>query len=158
MIFIELDVHLFGQAGSVGLDLKADRQNHHVEGFLLHGAGLIGKFDDQVAGVRNFVDRMDTGLDESNSLFVFGPVEVFFIILAECPHVHVENGTIQIAVGMFFGNHGFLDGVHAADRRAVAIAAAVLVPGSDTLQPRYFLGLLPIQRPHEVSKIRTGST
>ena len=78
---------------------------------------------------------MDPRLDKSNILFFFGPKIVFFIVLSEGADIHVENGTIEIAMGMLFGDHGVFDGIHAADRRAVTIAALVGIPGADALEP-----------------------
>ena len=51
---------------------------------------------------------------------------------------------------MLLGDHGFLDGVHAAHRRAVSIVAAVLIPRSHALQPGDLLGLLVIGHAYQV--------
>ena len=100
---------------------------------------------------------MDPRLDESDPVLVLGPEIILFIILAEGTDVHIEDGAIQIAVGMFLGNHGFLDRIHAADRRAVAVSAFIGVPGADALKPGDLFGLFPVQRPAQVPPVRSGS-
>ncbi len=100
---------------------------------------------------------MDPRLDKSDPVLVLGPEIIFFIILSEGADVHIEDGAIQIAVGMFLGNHGFLDRIHAADRRTVAVSAFIGVPGSDALKPGDFFGFFPVQRPAQVPPVRAGS-
>ncbi len=101
---------------------------------------------------------MHPGFDETDTLTLFGAQVVAFVILAKRPDVHIEDGTIQVARGVLFGNHGILDGIHAADRRAVAVAAAVGIPGADALEPGNLLRFLLIGGAHQVSHGRPGGT
>ena len=57
---------------------------------------------------------MDARFDKTDS-GILGAVVVFFVILSEGADIHVKDNTIQIFPGMFFGNHGIFNGVHAAD-------------------------------------------
>ena len=101
---------------------------------------------------------MHTGLDEANALAIPCPVVIFFIILAVRTDIHIKNSAIQVAAGMFFGDHGILDGNHAADRRTITVAAPVGVPGTDTLEPGDFFRFLFIRRSRQVPHGRPGGT
>ena len=57
---------------------------------------------------------------------------------------------------MLLGDHRFLDGVHAADTRAVLVVAVLAVPGSHALEPCDLFGLLVVGGPHEVSLSGAG--
>ncbi len=81
-------------------------------------------------------DKADAG--------IFGAVIVFLVIFAEGADIHVENHTIQVFIGMFFGNHGVFNGIHAANRRAVAVAALVRISGTDALQPGDLFRILAV--------------
>ena len=96
---------------------------------------------------------MDPGLDKPDAFLVPGPYIIFLIILAKGPHIHIEDGAIQLVMGVFLCDHGLFYGIHAAYRRAVTISAQVGIPGPDTLQPCDFFGFFPVQRPHEMAEI-----
>ncbi len=99
---------------------------------------------------------MNPAADKANAMFVFGIIIIFFKILTVGPHVHVENGAVQIPAGVFLGNHGLLDGIHAADRRTIGIVTAVDVPGTDTLEPGDFLGFFVVRSPDQMPHGRPG--
>jgi len=63
-------------------------------------------------------------------------------ILSLGSHIHIEYRAIQGFAGMFFGHNRLLDGIHAANGRAVFVAATVGFSGPDALQPRDLVGLL----------------
>ena len=128
-------------------------QDHHGKGFFLQFSGFVGIAHRQIAGFRNLVDGVDPRLFKADALLVPGAQEILFIILAKGAHVHVENDRFQVPVDVLLGNHGFLGGVHAADRRTVAVAAAVFVPRPHTLQPGDALGFFTVQRPHDMTEI-----
>ena len=101
---------------------------------------------------------MNPRLDKANPFFFFGPQIVLFIILAKGPYVHVENGAIQVAVGVLFGDHGIFNGIHAANRRAVSVAALVGVTRADALKPGDLLRFFFIRWSYEMSHGGTGGT
>ena len=96
---------------------------------------------------------MNARLGKSNAFLVLGPQVVLLIILAESPDIHIENHTVQISMGVFLGDHGLFDGIHATDRRAVSVAASIGVSGTDALKPGNLLGLLTVEGPHEMAEI-----
>jgi len=63
--------------------------------------------------------------------------------LAKGPHVHVENGDVNVWV-VVFEQEAIFDGVHAADVGAVGIAPPVLRAGADALHEADALGRPPI--------------
>ncbi len=74
--------------------------------------------------------------------FVTRPQIIFFIFFAKRTQIHIKNGAFKAIPGMFFGNHGVLYGVHAANRRAVAIPAFIIIAGTDALKPGDFFRFL----------------
>ena len=102
--------------------------------------------------------RVNPGFDEADALTILCPVVVFFVILAVRADIHIKHSTIQVAVGMFFGDHGILDGIHAANRRTITVAAFIGIPGTDTLKPGDFFWLLFIRRPQQAPHGRPRST
>ncbi len=88
---------------------------------------------------------------KAHPMLLFRPDIIFFKILAISAHVHIENGGIQWLLAMFFGHHGFLDGIHTTDGRTVAVFTAVGIAGTDTLEPGDFFRFLVIRRPHHVT-------
>jgi len=89
-------------------------------------------------------------------MFFSGIIVVFLEILAIGPHIHEENGAIQIAGGVLLCNNGLFYGVHTADRRAVTVVAPVDVPGPHALEPRDSIGLLVVRQPHKMPHCGTG--
>ena len=77
---------------------------------------VVGVAQGQVPGDRIVQDGVDPGFFEPNAFPVPRPVVVLFVIFAEGADVHVENGRLEVAAGMLLGDHGVLDGVHAANR------------------------------------------
>ena len=137
--FIQLDADPFGQSNSGLRHLQAYRKHHHVKFFHLQTAGSVHIPNAQISCVAYFVQRMDARLDKTDS-GIFGPVVIFFVILAEGANIHIKNNTIHILPGMFFGNHGIFNGVHATYGRTIAVAALIGVSGTDALQPGNFFG------------------
>ena len=113
IVMIQFHVQPPGQIGNRFRNLEADGKHHHVKVFFLEFAAIIHIADLNLTGVENFVQRMDPRFDKANA-GIFGPVVIFFIILAECPDIHIKNDAIQVSPGVFLGDHGILDGVHAA--------------------------------------------
>ncbi len=99
---------------------------------------------------------MHPGLDKVHTFLVLGPNIIFFKILSKGADIHVENGTVQVAFGMLFGHHGVLDGIHAAHRRTISIAALVIVSGTDALEPRNPFRFCFIRRLDQMTHSRAG--
>jgi hypothetical protein len=148
----DLDSHGFGQAQGIRGGFQAHRQDHHVKDFGLQFALLREVADGNVIGARHRVDGVDPGAQEADPVFVLGPPVVLFEVLAVGAHVHEEDGGIQgVVFAMLLGDDRLLDGVHAADRGAVAVVAVVQVPGAHALEPGDLQGLLVVRGPHQVA-------
>ena len=113
--------------------------------------------DGHVIGARHRINGVDPGAQEADAVFVLGPPVIFLEVLAVGPHVHEENGGVQrIFFTMLLGDDRLLDGVHAADRGAVAVVAVVQVPGAHALEPGDLQGLLVVRGPDQVAGKRPG--
>ena len=99
---------------------------------------------------------MHLGAQEADALG-FGSLVVAFEVLSVSAHIHEKYRAIQLIAGMLLGDDGLLDGVHAANRRAVFVVAAVLVAGTDTLKPGNFLWVLVVRGAGHVSFGGSGS-
>ena len=144
MMPVEFNPQLLGQIHRTLRNFQPHRKDQHAEYFLFDIPAFIHIPYGQISGFRHLIHRVNPGLDKIDALFVSGPVIVFFVILAKCPHVHIEDNTVQVPVSVLLGNHGLFDRVHAAYRRTVTVAAAIAVPGSHALQPRNSFGFLAI--------------
>ena len=157
IVFVQFNAETLGKLCRIRLNLKAHRKYDHAIDLLFHHAGFIGILNDQITGFRNLDDAVHPGFDKTNPVFIPGPEIIFLVILAECPHIHIKDRTIQFSMGMLLGDHGLFDGVHAAYRRTIPVAAPVGIPGTDTLEPGNALGLFTVQRSHQMAEIGTGS-
>ena len=153
----EAHTQRFGHGDHLGGGLQAHGKDHHVKNFGLHLSVFGHIADRQVVAARYGVDGMHLGPQETDALG-FGPFVVTFEVFSVGAHIHEKDRAIQSIAGVLFGDDGLLDGVHAADRRAVLILAAVLVAGSDTLEPCDFLGVLVVRGPGHVSFGGAGGT
>ena len=148
----DLDPHGFRQVQGILGGFQPHRQDHHVEDFRLQLALLREVADGHVIGARHRIDGVDPGAQEADAVFVFGPPVVLLEVLAVGAHVHEENGGVQrIVFAMLLGDDRLLDGVHAADRGAVAVVAVVQVPGAHALEPGDLQGLLVVRGPDQVA-------
>ena len=147
IVFTQVDMEPFGKIDGRFRYLESHRKNHDVKGLLLLFAGIIHPVESQFAGVVDLFDRMNSCLYKPDAFLVSGAQVVFLVILAKGPDIHIEYGTVKIPVGVFLGDHGFLYGIHAADRRAVAVSATVGISGTDALEPGNFLGIFSVRGP-----------
>ena len=115
-----------------------------------------GIVDAQVIGPRNPFDGVHPGADKANAVLFPGRVVVPFEVLSVGPHVHEEDGAVQIVSRMLLGDDGFFDGIHAADGRAVGMVTPVHVSGADALEPCDLLGLLVIGHAGQMAHGGTG--
>ncbi len=126
---------LFGQGYGLRRGLQPDREDHHIK-FLFDD---LPRFTDvlqkEIVGFRHRIHGMDPGTDKTDPPFFLGPIVIFFEFLAVGAHIHKENGRIQGMRAVFLGNNRLLDGIHTANRRAVAVVAMIDVPGTDALEP-----------------------
>ena len=112
--------------------------------------------DGHVIGARHRIDAVDPGAQEADAVFFFGPPVILLEVFAVGAHVHEEDGGVQGFLAVFLGDDRLLDGVHAADRGAVAVVAVVQVPGAHALEPGDLLGLLVVRRPDQMAGEGTG--
>ncbi len=157
LVLVKVHIQPFGQISGGFRHLKTHRKDDHIEDLFFQFAGFVHILNAQISLFPHLVDGMDPCLDKSNVLFFFGPKIVFFVVLSKGADIHVENGTIEVSVGMLFGDHGVFDGIHAADRRAVTVAASVGIPGADALEPGDLFRRFFIRRPDQMSHGGTGS-
>ncbi len=144
-----VDTEFFGQFEGLRVGLKPDGQYHHIKDFGLDFPLFRNITKREVVAVMERVDGMDPAPDEPDALLL-GPVVKSFEILAVGPDVHIKNGTFQVISGMLLCDNRFLDGIHAANRRAIGIVATVEIPGPHTLEPRHLFGFLVIRQPDQV--------
>jgi len=131
----QLNTGGLGQIEDVLRRLQPDREDDHVVILLDLAPLLVDVMDAQVAVGALRLDAVDAAADETDIGLVPGPLEVLVEILAVGPHIHIEDRRRQPR-DVVLGDDRLLDGVHAADRRAVAVAAEVLVAGTDALGGR----------------------
>jgi hypothetical protein len=95
-------------------------ENDEVERFGNHFTffGLI--MDGEIVSLWILFYMGDAGADIANSVILFCPLNVFIEILPVSPHIHIENGGLDLR-SMFLRNDRFLGGVHAANGRAVPL-------------------------------------
>ena len=74
----------------------------------------------------------------------------------EGPHVHEKDGRLEIAAGALLGQHGLLDGHHAADVRT-KIGVQLHVAGAHTLDPGNLADRPPVAQTHEAPARRAGA-
>ena len=70
------------------------------------------------------------------------------------PYIHKEDRRRDLA-GVFLGNDSLLDGIHAANRRAV-IPATGFIPRAHALDPCYLHRVFAVGRPHYLTLGRAG--
>ena len=129
----QLDTGRLRQLEDVLRGLQPDREDDHVVVLLDLTPLLVDVMDAQVAVGALRLDAVDAATDETDARFILGPLEILVEILAVGPHIHIEDRRRQPR-DVILGDDRLLDRVHAADRRAVAVAAQVLVAGTDALQ------------------------
>ena len=98
----------------------------------------------------------DLGFDKPDP-FILCTVIIPFEIFSVRANIDIKNGRVQIVAAVFLGQHGFLDGVRAADAGAVSFGARMFVPGPDALQPGNLFRFFFIRRPDQMSAIGTRS-
>ncbi len=87
----------------------------------------------------------------------FGHFVITLEFLAVAPNIHVEDALRDVPAGRMFGRHErLLDGIHAADTRAVAVRAPVRAPRSHALQPGDLAGFASVRRADEMPHARAA--
>ena len=137
-------------------NLQPDAQHHQVEFLLLLDPRLVEVAHARVLGAGHLDHAGGDGPDVLHAVLVAGAVHVGVELLAERAHVHAEDGDVQVlAVRMLQGDHGLLGGAHAADGRAVAVAAGG-VAAAHALDEGDPLDLSAVRGPLDVSAGGTG--
>ena len=68
-----------------------------------------------IAPFNRFYDR-DPGPNKANTMRFLCVIIKTLKVLAVCPHIHVENGTVKLIPGMFFCDNRLFYGSHTANR------------------------------------------
>jgi len=148
-VLVEFHAQVLGQFRQGGRRVEAHGENHHVEVFPLPPAGLVNEIQGHVA-VELGGQGVDPAADEIDPGFL-GPVVILLEILAVGADIHVEDGGVQVAAGVLLGDDRFLDGVHAADGRTVAVVATVQIARTDALEPGDAGRILVVAGPDHVA-------
>jgi len=123
---IHPDSQLPGQFHGAGGQFHAHGKHHQVEFLTMGPPCVVHILEAQLVGAGSRrTNRVNPGTDEPNSHLFPGPVVIPLEVLSIGPHVHIEDRGIQVRPRVFFGDHRFLDGVHATNARAVTVASVV---------------------------------
>ena len=133
LAFGQVNVQFCCQLHQVRRYFEAHGENHHVKRLFV--TSPFRSHTLRRSSLPRWFNGGNPGSNESNPMFFPGLVVIPFEILPVGPHVHEENGAVQIVSGVFLGNDCLLDRVHAADRGAVPVVALIHVPGPDALEP-----------------------
>ena len=125
-VAIQLDPQPVGQLLRPWRGFKSHRQHDQVELLLDHppvpwpdGQDRLGLVSEQqVVGVRILFDRGEHVPDISDAVLLLRPLYVLVEVLAVGPHIHVEDGRLDLG-HVLLGDDRLLGGVHAANRGAV---------------------------------------
>ncbi len=121
---VELDSQPPGHILESGVDPHPHAEHHQVEVLVPLGALLVEVANARGLRARHLDDAGGDGPNVLHAVLVARPVDVAVELLAERPHVHAEDGDVEILpAGVLQGDHGLLGGAHAADGGAVAVAA-----------------------------------
>ena len=130
-------------------------EHHQVEFLLLLDARLVEVANARRLGAGHLHHARGNGPDELHAVLVAGAVDVAVELLAERPHIHAEDRDVELLpMRVLQGDHGLLGGAHAADGRAVAVAAGG-VPAAHALDESDLLHLAAIRRPLDMAAGRT---
>ena len=153
-ILVGLDAEGLCELRRVLMRLEAHGQDDHVEGLVQELAGLVGIAEDEVARARLLADGRDHGALVLHAVLVLGALHVLVEVLAESPHLHIEDRGLDVLV-VLLGDDRLLGGVHAADRRAPGIGI-MIVAGADALDPGYLDRMLLVGGPLDNAFVRAG--
>ena len=154
-VLVELDSEGVGELLSVLRGNQTDGEDDHVE---LIGDGVavgVGVVHGQLLGLGVLLDVGDTGGPvHVDAVLVLSPVDVGLELLSVGPDVHEEDVFLEVSV--LLGDHGLLDGVHAAHGRAVLLPSGLLGPGSAALDVSDLLGVLSAGGNDDVPPVGSG--
>jgi len=86
-------------------------------------------------------------------MLLFSPLNERFKALAVGPKIYIEDRGLDLGI-VLLGHDGLFGGVHAADRRTIALVAKIA--GAHALNERDLLWWLLIRRPLNFSPSRAG--
>ena len=104
--------------------------------------------------LRIFPEVRDARPDVADPIILLGPFDILVEVFSIGPHIHEEDGGLHLG-GMFFRDHRFLRGIHAADRRTVALPN-VRIPRSDALNPCHLTGVPAVRGSQNLTFEGTG--
>ena len=111
----EVDAEFVGQFHDLRRGLEPHGKYDHIKSLLAKFTVFRGVLDAEIIGTGHGFHGVNPGPDKANPVFFPGSVIVSLEFLSVGPHVHVENGAVQVAARMFLGDDRFFDGIHAAD-------------------------------------------
>ena len=91
-MFVESDSKFFGQPSGLLRRLQADRQNNHIDIVPAHSLCVAGVLYCQTFRTVFFIYIAYPRPDELHAILALCPLIILIEILAECPHVHEEDG------------------------------------------------------------------
>ena len=151
-VVVELDAEGVGQLAGLDRRLQPRGEHHHLE---LPGAVLLGVLvhvaDHEVAVLSGLADLRGAAAGEADAQ-PLGPLVVLVEALAVGPDVHVEDLAGQVRL-VLHGDDGFLDGVHAAHRRAVVV---LRIPAAHALDEGQPTRLPPVRRTQDLAGAGTA--
>ena len=116
-VLVAFDAEPLGHLGRTARRAHAVRKHHQVELLVHELALLVEVLDAEIALVVDLVDRRRSRPHEPHAL-VLGPLVVRVEAFPEGAQVHEEDGVLDVRQ-VLFDHQRVLDGVHAADGRAV---------------------------------------
>ena len=134
---VGLDSECLGELFDPSWGRQSDRQHDHVE-ILFLDASIEGVAYGRVPAFRNAMAHRDVAPDEPGAGQRPCPLVELLELLSVGANVVVKDRGFDLGVALLGQDH-LLDGVHAADGRAVAVAAGSDLPGAHALDPRDLL-------------------
>ena len=134
VVIVQFYTQLLGQLSNLGRRFQAGGKHDQVE-FIFHlDAFVVYISKAQIVRTGNALHAMNTGTHKTDAQFL-GAIVILFELLPVSTHVHKEDGGLQVPFGVFLGDDRFLDGIHAADARAVPVVAVIQLARSHALKP-----------------------
>ena len=154
---VQFQTQFFGQGPSFGCGAESHGQHHNVKS-LFHAKALFINIADHVhAGlfIRNNIRY--PRLYKPNARLILGPVVVSLKVFPVGADIHVKDGRIQAARGVFLGQHGLFNGIGTANARAIPSAFQMFIPRTYALQPGNLFRFFFVRRAYHVPAVGTGS-
>ena len=156
-VAVQFHTQLGGERPGVVGGLEAGGEHDHVEMLFKLLAGLVGGVEDgQIGAAVGLQDGVRAAAHKTHPVLVFGPLQVQLVILAEGPHIHIEDGCFDILLESLLGDDRLLQGEHAAGMGTVSSGTLLQAPRADALEPGDLLRREPGRRTEELAAGGTG--